>query len=272
MRIVDGEAIVSALERLLSDIITDPPSLRGVAFCESGMTGVERECARILDENLRIAREEKRPLCQDCGTVHLYVKKGKFATFSGASALQPLVDEAARRAYRDGGLRCSMVADPFGRKNTGDNTPAIIHLEETEGADLEIAVLIKGGGSENVSRLAMLPPSAGRTGVADFVLSVLREAGGAGCPPYVVGIGVGGAFSSVASLAEEALLFDRDDDPELRELVAARLPELGYGILGFPGIKPVSAVLTRTAPTHISMLPVAVLLNCHSFRRGMVRL
>ncbi len=270
MRIVDGEAIVSALERLLRDINTDPPSLRGVTFCEPGMTGVERECARILDENLRIAREEKRPLCQDCGTVHLYVRKGKFVTFSGASALQPLLDEAVRRAYRDGGLRCSMVDRPFERKNTGDNTPAVLHVEETEGAGFEISALVKGGGSENVSRLAMLPPSAGRAGVADFILSVLRDAGGAGCPPYVVGVGVGGAFSSVAPLAEEALLFESNDDPELRELVTARLPDLGYGILGFPGVKPVSALFTRTAPTHISMLPVAVLLNCHSFRRGRV--
>ncbi len=272
MRIIDGEAIVSALERLLRDINTDPPSLRGVTFCEAGMTGVEGECARILDENLRVAREEGRPLCQDCGTVHLYVRKGKFATFSGASTLQPLLDEAVRRAYREGGLRSSMVGDPFERKNTGDNTPAVVHVEETDGADLEFTAFAKGGGSENVSRVAMLPPSAGRRGVAEFVFSVLRDAGGAGCPPYVVGVGVGGSFSSVASLAEEALLFDRDDDPGLRELIMARLPDIGYGILGFPGARPVRAIFTRTAPTHISMLPVAVLLNCHSFRRGTVTL
>lgn len=272
MRIVDGEAIVSALERLLREINTDPPSLRGVTFCDPALTGVERELACILDENLRIAREEQRPLCQDCGMVHIYIRKGKFATFSGASTIQPLIDEAVRRAYKDGGLRLSMVADPFARTNTGDNTPALVHIEEIDGADLELTVMVKGGGSENVSRVAMLAPSAGRAGVADLVLSTLHDAGGAGCPPYIVGVGVGGSFDTVALRAKEALLFDSDDDPELRELITARLPELGYGILGFPGVKPVSAVRVRKAATHISMLPVAVLLNCHSFRRGMVTL
>ena len=204
--------------------------------------------------------------------VEVWVRKGKFASFSDAYTLRPLIDEAVRRAYRDGGLRCSMVADPCDRRNTGDNTPALVHIEETDGAGLEFTVLAKGGGSENVSRVSMLPPSACRAGVADLVLSVLRDAGGAGCPPYVVAVGVGGSVDTAALLAKEALLFDRDDDPELRELITARLPELGYGVLGFPGVKPVSAVRVRKGATHISMLPVAVLLNCHSFRRGRVTL
>jgi len=272
MRIVDGETIISALARLIGELVTAPPSLRDAVFSTPDLSGAEREAAAILDENLRIARAEGRPLCQDCGMVQVWVKKGKFASFSGASTLRPLIDEAVRRAYRDGGLRCSMVKDPFDRKNSGDNTPASVHIEEIDGADLEFTVLLKGGGSENVSRIAMLPPSAGRAGVADIVLTVLRDAGGSGCPPYQVAVGIGGSFDTVATLAKRALLFDDDDDPELRDLILRRVPELGYGIAGFPGVRPVTAVRVATAPTHIAMLPVAVLLNCHAFRRGGVSL
>lgn len=272
MRIVDGETVSTAVAHLLREILVDPPTLRDSCFSEGAAPGVEAEVAAILDENLRIARTERRPLCQDCGIVHAWVRKGRFLTVTGASSVEALINEGIRRAYRGSNFRPSLVASPFNRVNTGDNTPAVVHYEEGDDAALFITLLAKGGGSENVSRSAMLPPSAGRAGIAEFVISVLRDAGGAGCPPYVVGVGVGGSFSSVALRAEEALLFDRDDDPELRILIMDRLSELGYGILGFPGVKPVMAVRVRKEATHISMLPVAVLLNCHSFRRGSITL
>lgn len=272
MRVVDGETVIAAVERLLREILVDPPTLRNYRFGDGVTPGVEAEVAAILDENLCIARTEDRPLCQDCGTVHAWVRKGRFLTVSGAFSVETLINEGIRRVYGCGDFRCSMVNSPFERVNTGDNTPAVVHYREEDGAALSITLLAKGGGSENVSRVAMLLPSAGRDGVADFVLSVLRDAGGSGCPPYVVSVGVGGSFSSVALLAEEALFFDRDDDPVLRECIIKRSPQLGYGILGFPGVKAIQSVFTAKAPTHISMLPVAVLLNCHSFRRGSVTL
>lgn len=268
MKAYDGSVIINKISEFLLKLHFEPQSLAGKSFLMPDMEGIEAQLSAILDENIKIAAAEKRPLCQDCGMVQIFVQKGKFATFSGAANIYSLIEEGVRRAYTDTSLRKSMVTHPFERKNTGDNTPAVIHIEETDGAGLAIKAVIKGGGSENVSAMKMLFPSAGRQGAADFVIETLKKAGGAGCPPYFVGVGVGGSFDSVCLTAKKALLEQSREDSELNDIITSKLASLDFGTLGFPGKYPVKDIFIKTAPTHIAMLPVAVALNCHSFRCG----
>ncbi len=270
MKVLDGDIIIRQVKDLFLSLSFTPSSLDGVSFLKPEMTGLERDIAETLDTNMKIAAEEKRPLCQDCGLAQVFIEKGKFFSYSGASTIEELIEEGVRRAYDEGHLRKSMVEHPFERRNTGDNTPIFIHLEEVEGDTLKITGIAKGGGSENVSTLAMLPPSEGRKGVADFVMETLKQAGGKGCPPYFVGIGVGATFDTVASVSKKALVFRTKEDDELLKLIEARLGELDYGLLGFTGKLAVMDIFIKTAPTHIAMMPVAVTLNCHSLRSGTV--
>ncbi|MBO4440949.1 fumarate hydratase [bacterium] len=270
MRIVDGTEIVSAVRRLFIDINYEPESLCGVRFDDDSMGDFERSLADVLQENIVKSASERRPLCQDCGVAQLFVKVGKNLSFSGAPSLEILLNRGVEEAYRDGLLRKSTVCDPFERVNEGKNLPAFIHWELCDGDKLEIYGIAKGGGSENVSTQKMLVPAVGREGVADFVFETLRNAGGKGCPPYFVGVGVGGTFDSVAALAKKALLEQVCEDNELLETINKKIKNLGFGVLGFPGICPVKAVYVKKAPTHIAMMPAAVALNCHSFRVGKV--
>lgn len=270
MRIVDGTEIVSAVRRLFIDINYEPESLCGVRFDDDSMGDFERSLAAVLHENIEKSASERRPLCQDCGVAQLFVKVGKNFSFSGAPSLETLLNRGVEEAYRDGLLRKSTVCDPFDRVNGGKNLPAFIHWELCDGDKLEIYGIAKGGGSENVSNIKMMAPAAGRDGVADFVVETLKKAGGKGCPPYFVGVGVGGTFDSVGALAKSALLERNNDDDELAGLIMSGVSGLGFGILGFPGVMPVKGLFIKKAPTHIAMLPVAVALNCHSFRVGKV--
>ncbi len=268
MRVIDGSDITRAVRDLFVSLGTAPVSLEGVVFSAPGLVEPEQTIAKILDENRELARREKRPLCQDCGVAQVFIKKGTHVAFTGAGTLESLVNEGVRRAWQEGSYRSSVVVHPFERINTGDNTPAVIHIEEVDGADLTVYGMMKGGGTENVSILKMLPPAASRSECAGMVLETLENAGGAGCPPYFVGVGVGGTFDSAPLLAKKALVERRRDDEQLAVLIEERVKELSYGMLGFPGTKAVHAVYTAVAPTHIAMLPLAVTVSCHSFRCG----
>jgi len=223
-----------------------------------------------LIENAEIARSEKIPMCQDTGMAVVFVELGQEVHIIGG-ALTDAIHEGVRRGYADGYLRQS-VCDPITRENTGDNTPAVIHLELVEGDCCKMMFASKGFGSENMSRVTMLPPSAGIEGVRDFVVQRVLEAGSNPCPPTIIGVGIGGTMEAAALMAKKAVfrpVGTRNADPELDRIEAdwlERINCLGIGPQGLGGRVTSLAVHINTMPTHIGSIPVAVNLQCHSSR------
>lgn len=231
-----------------------------------------RDVFRSLLENAEIARREDMPLCQDTGLAVVFLEVGQDVHFTGGD-LEAAVDEGVRRGYSDGYLRKSSVRAPFSeRKNTGDNTPAIVHTRIVGGDSVKITLAPKGGGAENMSALSMLKPAQGRKGVVDFVVDTVGKAGPNACPPMVVGVGVGGTFERAAYLAKKALMRNigsANPEPRLAELedeLEARCNDLGIGPQGLGGRITVMDVFVEEAPAHIASLPVAVNIQCHSAR------
>lgn len=229
---------------------------------------------QVLLDNQRIAQREGLPLCQDTGIPIVIVR---FSRDYSLHRVEEAINEGIAEAVKEGYLRAS-VAHPITRKNTGTNTPAIIHYEWVEeGSALEIWLMPKGCGSENMSKLVMLPPSKGLYGIKEFVLRVVKEAGPNPCPPLIVGIGLGGSFERAAYLAKRALFREigkQAPDPEVASLERELLEEinrLGIGPLGFGGKTTALAVHIETAPCHIASLPVAVNLQCHSARVAKIK-
>ncbi|HBL41520.1 MAG TPA: fumarate hydratase [Ruminococcaceae bacterium] len=224
-----------------------------------------------LMKNLDAAEELDIPICQDCGMAVVFLKIGQEVHFVGGN-LESAVNEGVRIGYRDGFLRCSVVVDPLLRKNTGDNTPAVLHEKIVPGDRIEITVAPKGFGSENMSCLKMFTPAASREDIMLYVLESVKRAGGNPCPPIVLGIGIGGDFEQCAYLAKKALCrsvgvrnekeYYRDMEQELLE----RINLLEIGPQGFGGKTTALAVNIETAPTHIAGLPVAVNFGCHVTR------
>jgi len=234
---------------------------------------VAQDILERIKENISIAEEGALPLCQDTGLACVFLEIGQEVHLAGGS-VEKAVNDGIKKGYAEGYLRQSVVADPLRRTNTGDNTPASIHYKIVDGDKVKIIVAPKGFGSENMSRINMLPPSAGAEGVKDFVVAVCGEAGANPCPPIVVGVGIGGTFDQVALLAKEALLAPLDrpnEDPfyaGMEEELLSRINSLGIGPQGFGGRTTALAVKIKTAPTHIAGLPVAVNLNCHVSRHA----
>lgn len=226
-----------------------------------------------IEENIKIAEEGVLPLCQDTGMACVFLEIGQDVHLTGGS-VEDAVNEGVRQGYGEGFLRKSVVKDPLRRVNTGDNTPAHIHYEIVPGEKVKVIFAPKGFGSENMSQVKMMPPSAGEEGVKDFVVKVCEEAGANPCPPIVVGVGIGGTFDKVALMAKEALLipFDQpNEDPyyaDMEKELLKRINELGIGPQGFGGETTALSVKIKAAPTHIAGLPVAVNINCHVSRHG----
>ncbi len=242
---------------------------------ERGLAREENETAKtILTDilkNAEIAGSEQMPICQDTGMAVFFIKLGQEVHITGG-LLADAINEGVRQGYRDGYLRKSVVADPVRRGNTGDNTPAILHLELVEGEELEITLAPKGFGSENMSAIKMCKPSEGLSGIIDFVVETVKKAGGNPCPPLVVGVGIGGTFEKCAALAKEALLRDVDSqnpDPyyaELEDTLLQKINKLDIGPQGFGGKTTALGVNVETFPTHIAGMPCAVNINCHVTR------
>ncbi|TET13772.1 MAG: fumarate hydratase [Dehalococcoidia bacterium] len=233
---------------------------------------VARQVLDQILENAAIAAREEMPLCQDCGLAIVFLQIGQEVHISEGDLYQA-VDEGVRQGYAEGYLRKSAVRQPFSaRVNTKDNTPAIIHTEIVPGDQLKITVAPKGGGSENMSRFAVLKPAQGRQGVVDFVVSAVEEAGSNPCPPIIVGVGIGGSVEKAMILAKRALLRtvgEPSPEPEAAELekeLLQRINETGVGPGGVGGRITSLAVHVETFPAHIASLPVAVNLQCHSAR------
>ena len=236
-----------------------------------------KETLGRLIENMSIAENEQVPVCQDTGMACVFLTLGQDVRVVDG-ALYEAVHEGVRQGYAAGYLRKSIVADPLRRVNTGDNTPAMIHVDVVPGDALTITVAPKGAGSENMSRLVMLPPSAGLDGVVDFVVETVALAGPNPCPPIVVGVGIGGSFDVVAGLAKKAVLRPLDQpnpDEYYRDLeqdLLAKVNALGLGPQGFGGLSTALGVNVEAYPTHIAALPVAVNINCHVTRHASVTL
>jgi fumarate hydratase subunit alpha len=241
-------------------------------YREAEVSPVGREVLDQILENAEVARDRQMPLCQDCGLTVVFVELGQDAHIAGGG-LNEAIAAGVRQGYQDGYLRKSMVDKPFSaRVNTKDNTPPVIHTTVVSGDRLKITVAPKGGGSENMSQLAMLKPADGREGVVKFVVESVRRAGANPCPPIIVGVGIGGSAEKTLWLAKHALLREvgqPSPDPEVAELEAEileRVNRIGIGPQGFGGLTTALAVHVETFPCHIASMPVAVNIQCHSAR------
>lgn len=232
-----------------------------------------RDVLNILLENADAARTDSLPICQDTGMTVVFVELGQDVHLVGGS-LEPAINAGVATGYAGGYLRKSVVRDPIDRVNTGDNTPAVIHVRLAPGDRLKITVAPKGFGSENMSRLVMLKPSDGLEGVKRVVLETVRLAGPNPCPPMIVGVGVGGTMEKAALIAKEALLRpvgEHNANPFWAELEAelfTAVNALDIGPAGFGGRTTALAVNVDFYPTHIAGLPVAVNIGCHVTRHA----
>ncbi|RLB02988.1 MAG: fumarate hydratase [Deltaproteobacteria bacterium] len=255
-----GEDVLDALKRALKE--------------EESPQG--RDILEKLILNAQIAREENIPICQDTGFAVFFVELGQDVHVSGGSLVEA-INEGVRQGYKDGYLRKS-ICHPFTRQNTGDNTPAIVHIEVVPGDKIKLIVAPKGGGSENMSRVTMLTPAVGIEGIKDFVVQRVKESGPNPCPPTIIGVGIGGTFEMAAILAKKSLLRElgtKNRDPELQKLEEDWLKainDLGIGPQGLGGRITSLAVHIEMMPCHIASLPVAVNIQCHAARHKEIEL
>ena len=242
---------------------------------DSERNSLAKQILGQLQENMDIAKEDKIPICQDTGMAVFFVEIGQDVHITGGS-LTDAINEGVRRGYTDGYLRKSVVKDPLIRENTKDNTPAIIHYDIVPGDSLKITVTPKGFGSENMSKLVMLKPADGIEGVKKVVIDAAKDAGPNACPPFVIGVGIGGDFELVAKLAKKALTREPGSHNEIqyvadleKELLDT-INSLDIGPAGLGGDTTALAVNIETYPTHIAGLPVAVNMCCHVDRHKTV--
>lgn len=276
MRIINVDLVVSAIKEMcieanhfLSQDMKD--AIEEAAKKEESVVG--RQILEQLQENLNIAKQEMIPICQDTGMAVIFMEIGPDVHFEGGF-LEDAIHEGVRQGYGEGYLRKSVVGNPILRKNTGDNTPAIIHYSIVPGDQVHITVAPKGFGSENMSRIFMLKPSDGIEGVKNAVLTAVKDAGPNACPPMVVGVGIGGTFEKCALMAKRALsrpIDKRSEDSGMRELeeeLLERINRSGIGPGGLGGTVTALAVNIDSYPTHIAGLPVAVNICCHVNRHA----
>jgi fumarate hydratase subunit alpha len=275
MRNIEAQIITEEVARLCREACLYLPedieqSLKSAETIEESRAG--KEALSLIMENAAVSRTEGIPLCQDCGVTVIFLDLGQDVHISGGLLSEALA-EGVRMGYSEGFLRKSIVADPlFRRKNTQDNTPPVTYIDIVPGDRVRIVVAPKGGGSENMSALAMLTPSAGVKGVRDFVLETIEGAGSNPCPPIIVGVGIGGTADKAMVLAKKAVFREipshhHDDEYRaLEESLLAEINDLGIGPQGFGGRVTALAVNIESYPCHIASLPVAVNLQCHSAR------
>lgn len=273
LRQISAEEITRTIRRLCIEANT----ILGDDVVEALKKGLEKEESktgkvifRQLLENAKIAKEEGVPLCQDTGMVVVFIEMGQDIHITGGE-LNQSINEGVRQGYRDGYLRASSL-DPLVRKNFGDNTPAIIHVEVVPGDKLKLTVVPKGFGGENMSRMTLLTPASGIEGIKDFVLRTVDEAGANPCPPGIVGVGIGGTLEKATFIAKKSLLRpigQRHPDHQiaiLEEELLDKINRLGIGPQGLGGTVTALDVHIETYPTHIASLPVAVNLQCNCHR------
>ncbi|MFA5079249.1 MAG: fumarate hydratase [Dehalococcoidia bacterium] len=271
MRKIQCRTVTETIASLFQDAcIHLPPdviaSLRRAARVEKSPLG--RQTLKSLLENVAVAEDNLLPVCQDTGTAVVFMELGQDVRIAGGD-LTEAVNLGVQKGYARGYLRKSMVHRPFSaRKNTGDNTPAVIYSEIVPGDKLRIRVMPKGGGAENCSRLTVMPPSLGDEGIIEYVVSLVDECGSNACPPLIVGIGIGGTTEHTMLLAKKALLRktgSHNPDPEIKALekrILTKVNRLGIGPMGYGGNVTALAVHIEAFPSHIASMPVAVNMQC----------
>lgn len=280
MREIEAKRITDAVRQMCIDANTDIGDDILKAFEKAKKTEESPLALNIIDqieENAAIAARDKMPYCQDTGFACFMVDLGQDVHITGG-ALEDAINEGVREGYKEGYLRTSIYNDPIERKNTQDNTPAHIHVDIVPGDRLVLKFSAKGGGSENMSQLAMLRPSDGLEGVKKFVVKVASEAGPNACPPIIVCVGIGGTFDGAALMAKRGIFREAgkpSPNPfyaKLEQELLARVNELGFGPQGLGGRTSALAVHVEAAPCHIASLPVAVNIQCHAHRHREVTL
>ncbi len=279
MRTVQAQQITEAVAKLAIDAnyyLSEDVFNALVEGKEKEESPLGKEIFDQIIKNACIARDEAKPMCQDTGLAVIFVELGQNVTIEG-STLEATINAGVAKGYTDGYLRKSAVAEPlFNRKNTGDNTPAIIHVESVPGDQIKIILAPKGAGSENKSALKMMIPADGVAGVKKFVVETIENAGSNPCPPIIVGVGIGGTMEKAACLAKKALIrpvTKRNEHPEYAKLEGELLQlinKTGIGPQGLGGRVTALAVNIEWYPTHIASLPVAVNINCHATRHAEV--
>jgi len=282
MRQIAFETIINAVASACREAnlhLPDEVTQSLAAALEREISPRARTILQDILQNARIAAETGLPLCQDTGSVVVFADLGQDVHLTGG-LLGDAVNEGVRRGYREGLLRSSMLARPLDRaSNTGDNTPAVLHVRLVPGDTLRLTVAPKGGGCENMSAVWMLTPAQGRRGVVDAIVVRVQEAGGQPCPPLILGVGLGGSFEQAALLAKRAAIMgpigEPNSDPELADLEAEILRAVdatGIGAMGLGGSTTALWVRVESYPCHIASLPVALNVQCHSARHQTVEL
>lgn len=280
MRDVHGSAVIDAVKKLCMEANweLEPDMLRAFdRALQRERSDAGRQVLQILKDNAEMAKTRRIPYCQDTGFVVCFVELGQDVHVTGG-ALDTAINEGVRQGYKEGYLRASIVRSPFDRVNTGDNTPAVIHVDVVPGATLKIMLMAKGGGCENRSKYRMLTPAEGIDGVKEWIIECVRTAGPDACPPLILGVGVGGTFEKAAILSKKALfreLGSPNPDPQLDALeqeLLDRANRLGIGPQGYGGDTTAFGIHMLAYPCHITSLPVAVTIECHAHRHKEVTL
>jgi fumarate hydratase subunit alpha len=278
VREIGFDKIVDTVEHLCIEAGHELPPDVLAALEEAARKESNPAAAKILNqliENARIAADEKIPLCQDTGLAVVFVEQGceVFVKTEEGQTLSDAINAGVAAGYKNGFLRNSVIAEPLkNRKNTGSNTPAVIHYSVVAGDKLKIAVITKGAGCENKSQFKMFNPTAGREEIIEWIVDVVKQAGADACPPLIVGVGIGGNFELSCLLSKKALLRNlgqKNSDEfyaKLEDDLLYQINALGLGPQGLGGDTTALACLIETAPCHIASLPVAVNIECHSHR------
>ncbi|TFG48575.1 MAG: fumarate hydratase [Candidatus Brocadiia bacterium] len=282
MRTIEFGKIVETVEGMCISAACELPRDVYAAVEAAAKSETNPMAAGILEkllENARIAEKERIPLCQDTGLTVVFVEQGSEVLIESkkGKTLTDAINEGVAAGYEKGYLRKSVVAEPLNqRKNTGTNTPAVIHYTIVPGDRLKLTLMLKGGGSENKSQFRVFNPTAEKGQIADWVVDVVKQAGANACPPFVVGIGIGGDFELCCCLSKKALLRKIGESHpdkfygELEREIFDKINSLGLGPLGFGGDTTALACFIETAPCHIASLPAAVNIECHSHRHKSV--
>ena len=276
MKTIPFDSVVDSIENLVMQTNYKLPDDVLKALVQARELESSERTVSIFDqiiENASIASSEHVPICQDTGVAVFFADVGEGLSVDGGG-IEAAIQEGTRRGYTNGGLRMSMVKDPLRRQNTKDNTPAIIHFNIVKGEGLTVYFCPKGGGCENMSRLAMLTPGDGKDGIVRFVVETIRQGGGKPCPPVIVGVGIGGNFEYSAHLSKRSLLRtvgERNPDPfyaDLEQELLEKINCLGIGPMGLGGNTTALDVFIEAFPCHIASMPVAVNIQCHAARHG----
>ncbi len=280
MRSIEFDIIAGEVEKMCVEAAHVLPQDVKDALIYAAKKERSKTAAGILDkliENAEIAEKDKIPLCQDTGLAIVFVKQGVDTVIKngtgGICLMSDAVNAGVASGYEKGYLRKSVVADPLnGRENTGTNTPAIMYHEIVAGDKIELSVMLKGGGCENKSQFKMFNPTADRNEIIHWIVDVVKQAGANACPPFIVGVGIGGNFEQSCLLSKKALmrkLDSKNNDEYYQKMEADLVREingLDIGPQGFGGSVTALACLIKTMPCHIASLPVAVNIECHSHR------